>query len=777
MKRILTLAVSAIFILWSALPTDACTNLIVGKKASVDGSVICTYNCDGFGFASSLPFAAPGRHAAGEMIAIRSWVPGSPQVHYIPQAEYTYSVAGLMNEKQVSIVETTWGGRKELRNPEGWLGYFNIMELALQRAATAREAIAVMHQLVQDYGYNDTGESFAVCDKNEAWIMELIGKGPGRKGGVWVARRLPDDCITAYANASRIRKFPQAAKPDKKLGFCITADGECMYSADVISFAREMGYYTGPDKDFSFREAYGPLDFGAIRFCEARVWSFFRHHYNKEVMDSYLPFINGDTSKIDELPLWIKPDAPVSYRDIQNDMRDHYEGTALDMTVDVSAGPWASPYRNQLTRFDGPNGEKMFRERPIGCQQSGMTLVCRMRSWLPDAVGGITYFNLDDASMVAYVPVYCSINRIPDPFRKENNNILEFSTQSAFWMNNFVANMVYPRYSAMIGDLKEAQKELEDYYESDQTAVEAHVKDLTAGETADYLTGKTIEYTDKMMKRWDKLARLLIVKHNDQIMRPSKDGEVVPGRHTSPAYAPAFIAAVKDLTGSRYVNPEQKEAISADFVNITDVIPDVILEIRYHSTYNFVGARIDGYKEPTAILTRAAAAALKEVSDDLKAQGYRLKIFDAYRPQCAVDHFMRWGANVSDTLMKKYFYPMLTKDVLFPRGYIAEHSGHTRGSTVDLTIFDMNTEREVDMGGTFDWFGEESHPDYGGNPETGEYIPGKKITEQQFRNRMILRKAMLAHGFKPLAEEWWHFTLKDEPYPDTYFTFPVERLR
>ena len=552
MKRhTLLLALSALFL---STPTDACTNLIVGKKASADGSVICTYNCDGFGFAASMSFHAPGRHEPGEMVAIRGWGPNST-VHYIPQAEYTYGVVGLMNEKQVSIVETTWSGRDELRDPDGWLGYFTLMDLALQRSATAREAIAVMHQLVQEFGYNDTGESFAVCDKDEAWIMELIGKGPGRKGAVWVAMRLPDDCITAYANSSRIQQFPQAKKVNKKLGFCVTPDGECMYSADVISFAREMGYFDGADKDFSFREAYQPMSFSKIRACEARVWSFFRHHYDTAVMDAYLPFINGDMSEIDHLPLWIKPNAPVSYRDIQNDMRDHYEGTALDMTADVSAGPWASPYRNQPVNFKSSDGTDMFRERPIGCQQSGMTMVCRMRSWLPDAVGGITYFNLDDATMVAYVPVYCGINRIPEPFRRENNNVREFSFDSAFWMCNWVANMVYPRWSALIGDLRDAQKELEDYYETEQGVVDARATELTAGERADYLTMTTIAYTDKMMQRWDKLAKLLIVKHNDQIMLPSENGELVRGRHTSPAYAPAFIDAVKAQTGARYVKP------------------------------------------------------------------------------------------------------------------------------------------------------------------------------------------------------------------------------
>ena len=549
MKRFFLTAVLSLV----AVAGFACTNLIVGRLASVDGSVMCTYNCDGFGFASPLNWSAAGRHAPGEMLAIRGWGPDAP-VHYVKQADYTYGVVGLMNELQVSIVETTWGGREELAKSEGALDYFTLMELALQRSATAREAIEVMHELVQEYGYNQTGESFAVCDPQEAWIMELIGKGPGRKGAVWVALRVPDDCITAYANSSRIRKFPQARKIDKKKGYGIV-EGTCMYSADVISFAHEMGWYEGADADFSFREAYGPMDFSKIRYCEARVWSFFRHHYDTEVIDSYLPFIEGHMDICDELPLWIKPDKPLSVRDLMNDMRDHYEGTALDMTVDVSAGPWASPYRNQLTNFEAPDGTPMFRERPIGCQQSGMTMVCQMRSFLPDEVGGVTYFNMDDASMVAYVPVYCSINRVPAPFRRENNNIREFSTESAFWMNNWVANMVYPRYSAMIGDLREAQTELEDYYAEDQKEVEAKVKDLTHQERIDYLTSKTEAYTAKMMQRWDKLAKLLIVKHNDQIMQPSENGVVVPGRRTSPKYAPAFIEAVKEVTGDRYVKP------------------------------------------------------------------------------------------------------------------------------------------------------------------------------------------------------------------------------
>ena len=461
-----------------------------------------------------------------------------------------------MNDHQVSIVETTWGGREELVDSGGLFDYFTLMGIALQRSATAREAIKVIDGLVQEYGYNSTGENFAICDKDEAWIFEIIGKGEGNTGAVWVARRLPDDCITAYANISRIRQFPQSKKIDKKLGFFVADSGDTMYSADCITFAREKGYFTAnDDAEFSFREAYCPIDFLSVRACDARVWSFFRHHYDTAAMDAYLPYINGQFDICDELPLWIKPDAPLSERDVMNDMRDHYEGTALDMTVDVSAGPWASPYRNQPLRFYASDSTAMYRERPIGCQQSGMTMVCRMRSWLPDAVGGITYFNMDDATTSAYVPVYCGITRIPEPFRRENNNIREFSTGSAFWMNNFVANMIYPRWSAMIGDLRDAQKELEDFYQEDQKTVEERVAQLEAADIVTFLTQKTENYTTMMMQRWDKLAKLLIVKHNDQIMQPSENGVVIPGQRTSPAYAPAFIDGVKELTADRYLQP------------------------------------------------------------------------------------------------------------------------------------------------------------------------------------------------------------------------------
>ena len=535
----------------------ACTNLIVGKKASTDGSVMCTYNCDGFGFSGSLFYSPSGQHDNDELIAIHGWGPGH-EGQFVKQVPYTYNVVGLMNERQVTIVETTFDGRLELVNRDGLLDYFSLMRLALQRSSTAREAIRCMTELVAEYGYNSSGETITVCDPNEAWIMEIVGKGPGRKGAVWVALRIPDDCICAHANLSRIRQFPMEKKysyisiSSKNIKHINRPEVECIYAEDVITLARELGYFKGKDVDFSFRDAYCPIDFENVRYADARVWSFFRHHYNHEEMDKYLPYINGDFDQCDHLPLWIKPDKPLSLRDLQEDMRDHFEGTPLDMTADMTAGPWGMPIRPLPMHFKDSDSLDYFRERPIATQQSGFTMTCQMRLWLPNDVGGVTWFNCDDANMVAYVPLYCCITQVPDCFRPENNPRNEFSYESAFWMNNWVANMVYPRYSMMIGDLREAQKELEDYYFADQDTVLEAIKKLTIADRQSYLNRKSIAYADRMMKRWDKLAKFLIVRYNDQIDRPAKNGEFIRARYTTPGYDQQFIDAIGKATGDRY---------------------------------------------------------------------------------------------------------------------------------------------------------------------------------------------------------------------------------
>ena len=543
-------------IAFAVLPVSACTNLIVGKKASADGSVMCTYNCDGFGFSGSLFYSPAGRHAPGEKIAIHGWGP-THEGRYVDQVEYTYNAVGLMNEHQVTIVETTFDGRLELQNNDGLLDYFSLMRLALQRSATAREAIRCMAELMEQYGYNSTGESITICDPNEAWIMEVVGKGPGRNGAVWVALRIPDDCICAHANLSRIRQFPVEKKgkyasiSSRNLKQINRPEVECVYSADVITFAREKGFFSGKDEDFSFRDAYCPIDFENVRYADARVWSFFRHH--RTDMDQYLPYINGDFEQCDHLPLWVKPDQPLSLRDLQRDMRDHFEGTPLDMTADMTAGPWGMPIRPLPMHFRASDSTDYFRERPIATQQSGFTMTCQMRSWLPDDVGGVTWFNCDDANMVAYVPLYCCITQVPDCFRPENNPRNEFSFESAFWMNNWVANMVYPRYSMMIGDLRAAQNELEDYYFADQEEVLAAVEKMMPADRREYLNGKSIAYAERMMTRWDELSKFLIVRYNDQIQRKvDQNGDIQRWGYETPGYDQQFIDAIAPATGDRY---------------------------------------------------------------------------------------------------------------------------------------------------------------------------------------------------------------------------------
>ena len=564
MKRTVIIPLFLLSFLSSALQSEACTNLIVGKKASADGSVVCTYNCDGFGFAGSLFHTPAGRHTPGEKIAIHGWGP-SHDDQFVEQVEYTYNVVGFMNERQVTIVESTFDGRLELQNPDGLLDYFSLMRLALQRSSSAREAIRCMAELVERYGYNSSGESITVCDPNEAWIMEMVGKGPGRKGAVWVALRIPDDCISAHANLSRIRQFPQEKMRNEKekmrnnprsissknLARISRPEVECVYAADVIDFAREKGFFNGKDEEFSFRDAYCPIDFENVRYADARVWSFFRHH--RSDMDQYLPYINGEFDKCDHLPLWVKPEKPLTLTDVMADMRDHFEGTPLDMTADASAGPWRMPIRPLPMHFATSDSVHLFRERPIATQQTGFTMVCQMRSSLPDDVGGVTWFNCDDADMVAYVPLYCCLTQVPDPFRPENNPRNEFSFQSAFWLNNWVANMVYPRYSMMIGDLRLAQRELENYYLADQDSVLAAIRNLTPADRQNYLNKRSIAYAARMMQRWEQLAKYLVVKYNDQVVkRTDADGNFLRWGYDTPGYSQPFIDALPAATGNRY---------------------------------------------------------------------------------------------------------------------------------------------------------------------------------------------------------------------------------
>ncbi|MBP5631082.1 MAG: C69 family dipeptidase, partial [Bacteroidaceae bacterium] len=475
MKRFIILLGALLFNVQFSIynSASACTNLIVGKKASKDGSVIISYSQDDYGSFEPLRVIPAADHPAGTM---------HPLYHYesnnylgeIPEVAHTYGVVGLMNEFQVSIHETTYGGRAELTDTiSGLIDYGSLMVLGLQRSKTAREAIQVMTELTEKYGYESEGESFTVADPNEAWILEMIGKGPGRKGTVWVAVRIPDDCISGHANQSRIHQFPLK---DKK---------NCLYAKDVISFAREKGYFNGKDADFSFADAYAPADFGALRYCEARIWSY----YNKwaaEDMSPYLPYAMGDT-KGQVLPLYVKPKAPLSVQDVKDMMRDHYEGTPLALTEDLGMGAWEMPYRPTPLSFE-VDGQKYFNERPISTQQSACVYVSQMRSWLPNHIGGVTWFANDEANMTVFTPCYCNMTQAPECYDKHTADAFHFSTRSAYWVENWVSNMVYLRYNLLFPELQKVRDRLEADYNSLQTEVEDKAASMSKEEAVKYLS-------------------------------------------------------------------------------------------------------------------------------------------------------------------------------------------------------------------------------------------------------------------------------------------------
>lgn len=544
MKKLLLLLLT-LSVGWTG--TEACTNFLVGKNASVDGSTMVTYNMDSYGMYGKLVLWPAAKHKVGELRHSFD----ADHNHFmgdIAEAEETYSVIGQMNEHQLSIVETTWGGREELVDKEGIIHYTDLMTLGLQRAKTAREAIQIMTSLVEEYGYASSGETFSIADPNEVWIMEMIGKGTGRKGAVWVAIRIPDDCICAHANQSRIHQFDQK---DKK---------NVVYSKDVISFAREMGYFTGKDAEFSFSDAYSPTDFHMQRACEARVWSFFNKHVDG--MERYLDFVDGrhvGTSEV--MPLYFRPKHKLSLRDCMNGMRDHYEGTPFDMTVDCSGGAWGSPYRPRPQEWE-VDGVTYFHERPIATQQSCCTMVCQMRSWMPDEVGGVLWYGNDDAAMVTYTPVYCSTKRVPVCYNAPDATDLKFSWNSAFWICNWVSNMVYNLYSRMNPDLVKVREELQDKYCNRQAEIEqkalAMCTENHPADAREVLTAYGEDCAAEMLARWKQLGEYLIVKYNDLAVKPEKDGEfekTEDGLGAAPlrnGYDEQYRRVIANETGKRY---------------------------------------------------------------------------------------------------------------------------------------------------------------------------------------------------------------------------------
>ena len=548
MKKII-LTLSAI--LFAVVAGNACTNFLIGKKASKDGSVFISYSADSYGMSGYLAHFPAAIYPEGAMRDVYDWDSGM-FLGRIPEARVTYNVMGNINEHQVAIAETTFGGRPELVDTTGIIDYGSLMYIALQRSKTAREAIDIMTSLVQEYGYYSSGESFSIADPNEVWVLELIGKGGKEKGAVWVAVRIPDDCISAHANQARIRKFDMKDKENVR------------YSKDVVKFARKMGYYNGSDADFDFAAAYCPADFGGLRYCDARVWSFFNMFADAD-MSKYIAWASGDATA-EPMPLYFKPKAPLSLQDVQKGMRDHYEGTPFDITEDLGAGPFKMPYRVSPLSCE-VDGREFFNERPISTFQTAFTFVAQLRSFMPDAVGGVMWFGTDDANMVVYTPVYCCATAVPDCYAKQYADPVEFSWKSSFWVFNWVSNMIYPKYSMVIDDMRKVQGDLENgIYELSR---EVELKAVEAAKVSpEYavrvLTDFTCNSAELALEEWKKFGEKVIVKYNDFVVKKEENGRIkrsntgLVDEIVRPGYPKEFWKKIAEETGERYLIPEVK---------------------------------------------------------------------------------------------------------------------------------------------------------------------------------------------------------------------------
>lgn len=534
MRRItlLTAIGFGILLLSSNLSVQACTNFLITKGASTDGSTMITFAADSHELYGELYYTPAGSHIEGSMLDIYEWDTGK-YLGQIKQVAQTYAVVGNMNEHQVGIGETTYGGRRELRDSTAIMDYGSLMYIALQRAKTARQAIKIMGDLVAEYGYYSSGETFSISDANEVWIMDLIGKVPENKGAVWVARRIPDGCISAHANQARIRQFPLNDK-DK-----------CIYAKDVISFAREKGYFSGKDKDFSFADAYVPLDYGALRFCEARVWSMFRRAAPS--LNLSMDYVKG-VSDAEPMPLWIKPDKKLSVRDVMELMRDHFEDSEFDLNKGVGAGPFSLPYRWRPLTWE-VDSVKYLNERATSTQQTGFSFIAQSRSWLPDPIGGIHWFGVDDTYSTVYIPMYCGIQEVPKSFAVGTGSFHEFTWESAFWVFNFVSNFTYLRYCDMIKDVQKVQRELEGRFLADQPEIEKAALALyeKAPQLArDYLTDYSVKQGDAVTKRWMKLGEFLLYKYLDGNVKDEK------GNVTHPGYPESWYRRIVNESGAHF---------------------------------------------------------------------------------------------------------------------------------------------------------------------------------------------------------------------------------
>ena len=492
--------------------SNACTNILVSKGASKDGSVMITYNADAGGFMEPLYFMEAKDWRPNDSLEIYEWDTGK-YLGKIKQVSHTYKVVGNMNEHQVAIGETTYGGREELWKPNGIIDYGSMMYIALQRAKTAREAIQVMTGLVEQYGYASEGESISVSDPDEAWIFEIIGKGEKEKGAVWAARKVPDGYICVHANQARIREVP------------LKDNDNCMYAPDLFSFAEKMGYWDSKSgKEFSFVDAYCPLNPEGLFLCEGRVWSIFRRAAPSQNFSSdYWRGIKG----AEPYPLFIKPDKKLSVQDVMSLMRDHFEGTEFDMTKGLMAGPFACPYRwkNLYWQAPGDTITKYGWERPISTQQTAFSFVAQSRNFLPDAIGGVFWYALDDTYSNCYMPLYCCMLERPEPFASAD--VTKFDWNSATWIFNLVANYAYTKYSYIIKDIQAVQKKLEDNFFAMQPAVEKTAAELEKTDhklAVQYLNDYSVSHAEMVVARWKELLEYIIAKYNDGYINDGKNG-------------------------------------------------------------------------------------------------------------------------------------------------------------------------------------------------------------------------------------------------------------
>ncbi|AEI64622.1 C69 family peptidase [Corallococcus macrosporus] len=526
-----------------APPVLACTSMLVSKGATADGATFVTYAADAHELYGELYYTPARRHAPGAMRDIFEWDTGK-FLGRIPQPAATYSVVGNMNEHQLSIGESTFGGREELAGPAGIIDYGSLIYIALERAKTAREAIQVMTTLVGVHGYASSGESFSIADPKEAWLLEMIGKGKGEKGAVWVARKLPDGYLSAHANQARIGTFPLNDKQTT------------LYSPDVISFARAKGWFKGADKDFNFAETYNPIDFGGQRFSEARVWSIFRRAAPSLKLGA--EYADGSTPK-KRLPLWVKPDKKLSVQDTMALMRDHFGGTPLDMTKDVGAGPYAVPYRWRPMTWE-VDGKQYVHERAISTQQTGFSFVAQMRDWLPAPIGGVLWFGVDDTFTTVYTPMYAGIRQVPRNFAQGVASRGEFSWDSSFWVFNWVSNQAYARWSDMVVDVQREQGALEGQFLADQADIEKRAQEQfkrSPEEARQYLTDYSLQQGEKVHTRWRKLGETLLVKYIDGNVRDEQ------GKVNHPKYPEAWYRRIVQENGKVLQMPAKPAAAPA----------------------------------------------------------------------------------------------------------------------------------------------------------------------------------------------------------------------